>query len=70
MPCATSAARWREASTTSGGVGAATFCSAVRVKVTGAIRSGFFQIGCPSLRQYSAKAQRGSVSPGYHLPWP
>src|ERR1700710_2620427 len=35
-----------------------------------AIRSGFFQIGTPSLRQYSPKAQRGRLSPGYHLPCP
>jgi len=28
------------------------------------------QIGSPSWRQYSANAQRGSDSPGYHLPWP
>src|SRR5450432_4633530 len=35
-----------------------------------AIRSGFFQIGTPSLRQYRPNAQRGRLSPGYHLPWP
>ncbi len=28
------------------------------------------QSGCASPRQYSANAQRGSDSPGYHLPWP
>ena len=35
-----------------------------------AIRSAFFQIGTPSLRQYSPNAQRGRLSPGYHLPCP
>src|SRR5258708_6717483 len=35
-----------------------------------AIRSEFFQIGTPSLRQYSPNAQRGRLSPGYHLPCP
>ena len=28
------------------------------------------QIGFPSVRQNSENAQRGSCSPGYHLPWP
>src|SRR5712691_4585727 len=35
-----------------------------------AIKSEFFQIGTPSLRQYSPNAQRGRLSPGYHLPCP
>src|SRR3954454_11812495 len=43
---------------------------ALRGPSTAAIKSGFFQIGTPSLRQYSPKAQRGRLSPGYHLPWP
>ena len=35
-----------------------------------AISDGSVQIGSPSLRQNSEKAQRGRLSPGYHLPWP
>ncbi len=35
-----------------------------------ASRDGSRQTGWPSLRQYSAKVQRGRLSPGYHLPCP
>ena len=31
--------------------------------------SGRRQIGLPSVRHISAICQRGSGSPGYHLPW-
>ena len=41
-----------------------------RGPVSLAMRSGLRQIGRPSLRQKSEKAQRGRLSPGYHLPWP
>ena len=37
---------------------------------SGAISAAFCQIGLPSVRQNSENAQRGSGSPGYHLPWP
>ena len=42
----------------------------VQENYTAAIRSGSFQRGTPSWRQYTDNAQRGSGSPGYHLPWP
>src|ERR1700742_2919103 len=48
----------------------ASLISAVRGLSIFAIRSEFFQIGTPSLRQYNPTAQRGRLSPGYHLPWP
>ena len=34
------------------------------------ISAGSRHKGTPSRRQYSANDQRGSSSPGYHLPWP
>ena len=37
---------------------------------SGAISAALRQIGSPSARQNSENAQRGSGSPGYHLPWP
>jgi hypothetical protein len=38
--------------------------------VSSAVRCRSRQIGWPSLRQWQPSAQRGSCSPGYHLPWP
>ena len=38
--------------------------------VVSAIRSSCRHSGSPSARQMSPSAQRGSGSPGYHLPWP
>ncbi len=42
----------------------------VEVPGSRAISPASRQIGWPSWRQYSANAQRGRLSPGYHLPWP
>ena len=43
---------------------------ALPLRLLGAISAAFCQIGLPSLRQSSENAQRGSGSPGYHLPCP
>ena len=41
-----------------------------RRRFLSAISSAFCQTGLPSTRQNSENAQRGSGSPGYHLPCP
>ncbi len=65
-----------DSSSLSATVSMKTFASEAVAATTGpcgfsrAIRLASRQIGSPSLRQNSAKVQRGRLSPGYHLPWP